>query len=597
MKRNCYKSGHNFYKYKKDPGSIAKSMERSEGMTDWDIYMLNNKSGQQNTEDIWPQKLGIMSSNPITSNNDEQIESESMYSESEESLNIYDDLPVDIRELLNSPEESENISSSKDSVWSDNINQMDYSEYDNNYNSAVDKYEYSSSILKSNFKTINSNIWSTGDLNVAIQNEKNLYFDFFSRAPTAFRNVALKEIDSSGGPWPNLKKWSNAEYGEENNFNDVLKSFVKINHRKAASAFAEFDPKMQSFKITGNYDVQFKFKREISKKVNIEEEKEDLLLSEKTHFQPINEKLDGQIAGKYVDGTTFIIPSNLDNVKYKRSTSGSLLLEKEYGCSEKYYEYKSYYNTSNFVLKFKISRNDKACQTDTENVFCGVASERCMSDAKNNTVSIDDSLRKNFNEANKCSCPIDDGNAMKLEYDVIDNSFNCPVHFARPDSVTAEIFGNYEMKCEKCSHNVNSWNLEWAAKTTNLSKVNGKKTEDIWNGEICMACLKLNEKKQPLSKEENQLRLDIIKDGEQLLSDISYLQKNYMEEMPVAEISYDIADLIEKNDRKRRHSMGDSLCGEFYSEDGNFSFASFFEENNMYNKLTSSIPTLRSVTL
>lgn len=62
----------------------------------------------------------------------------------------------------------------------------------------------------------------------------------------------------------------------------------------------------------------------------------------------------------------------------------------------------------------------------------------------------------------------------------------------------------------------------------------------------------------PQSIQNMQLREDISQDGEQLLSDLTNLQKSYMEELPlVAEMSCDISELLNAShlERKRRHSF------------------------------------------
>lgn len=43
-------------------------------------------------------------------------------------------------------------------------------------------------------------------------------------------------------------------------------------------------------------------------------EKDDLLTSERTHFKPINEKLEIQTQKQYADGATFMISNNLEKV-------------------------------------------------------------------------------------------------------------------------------------------------------------------------------------------------------------------------------------------------------------------------------------------
>lgn len=48
--------------------------------------------------------------------------------------------------------------------------------------------------------------------------------------------------------------------------------------------------------------------------VQFEREKEDLLTSERSHFKPINEKLENRAQKQYEDGATFVISNNLEKV-------------------------------------------------------------------------------------------------------------------------------------------------------------------------------------------------------------------------------------------------------------------------------------------
>lgn len=91
--------------------------------------------------------------------------------------------------------------------------------------------------------------------------------------------------------------------------------------------------------------------------------------------------------------------------------------------------------------------------------------------------------------------------------------------------------------------------------------------------QVCQSCLKSDAADikaapgTPQSIQNMQLREDISQDGEQLLSDLTNLQKCYMEELPlVAEMSCDISELLSANhkERKRRHSFIVDDPGEFF---------------------------------
>lgn len=86
----------------------------------------------------------------------------------------------------------------------------------------------------------------------------------------------------------------------------------------------------------------------------------------------------------------------------------------------------------------------------------------------------------------------------------------------------------------------------------------------IFIPQVCQTCLKCEAAEikpapgTPQSIQNMQLREDISQDGEQLLSDLTNLQKCYMEELPlVAEMSCDISELfnVTPKERKRRHSF------------------------------------------
>lgn len=93
---------------------------------------------------------------------------------------------------------------------------------------------------------------------------------------------------------------------------------------------------------------------------------EDLLTSARTHFRPI--KHDESFGNPvYADGTTFQIRGNLEQVNYKRTESGGYYLQRE-GCSspDRYLEWKptTPVLSDAFVPRFRLSQNEKCCQTD-----------------------------------------------------------------------------------------------------------------------------------------------------------------------------------------------------------------------------------------
>ena len=128
-----------------------------------------------------------------------------------------------------------------------------------------------------------------------------------------------------------------------------------------------------------------------------EREEEDLLTSTRTHFRPIHvESMDSHLGvnagnsnnvGSYADGTTFVIPTSLEEVPFKRSESGTLYLETEADAGlqtpNRYMEYKEKEpygrrhryeersqdvceNSREFIPKFRVRQNEKWCQTEEE---------------------------------------------------------------------------------------------------------------------------------------------------------------------------------------------------------------------------------------
>lgn len=252
----------------------------------------------------------------------------------------------------------------------------------------------------------------------------------------------------------------------------------------------------------------------------------------------------------------------MDKVNYKRSESGTMYIDSEYGFAKKYLEYKpvdnNLWNESDFILKFNICQNDKACQTDFENTLEEDEKEVATVETKNST--------------HHFFFPDDEDDLIKLSDDC---------------SVMNEILWSCEPKhCDKCNNKTTAWGNSCVVMDKQMIDGN------IWNGgDVCLSCLTGNY--QPLNQQQTELREDVSHDGEQLLSDLSSLQKCYMEEegeeeeLPSVEVSCDISEMIEPKDRKRRHSN-------FY-DDINWSFASRLKEDCFIQM--STLPTLRSVTL
>lgn len=269
-------------------------------------------------------------------------------------------------------------------------------------------------------------------------NKYNTFSSFFTNLPWA-ANYTVSDITQGIG----TAKWSSVEssnthdsyspfgnifanaYGHMNNstgshFNNICTnvrndSLITLNHNKEDSSFTEVIPKQNSFSglLADKFDsgtMQQK-KKSISVeyvchletvdcggskggKLEVEREEEDLLTSTRTHFRPIRmENMDSHRStntgnnnnvGCYADGTTFVIPTSLEEVAFKRSESGTLYLEAEADAgleAPKYMEYKEKEayggrhrykeqlqsggdNSREFIPKFRVRQNEKWCQTE-----------------------------------------------------------------------------------------------------------------------------------------------------------------------------------------------------------------------------------------
>ncbi|XP_019880633.2 uncharacterized protein LOC109608596 isoform X3 [Aethina tumida] len=315
----------------------------------------------------------------------------------DEEMNMYDDLPVNIRELLDSPtppDHFERVDSVEmmnlanlqqdrkgngskpnfiscniiSSIWSqDETQRMDDEStmnLENCFNSVLDRDFGCISIATPQQKPA----WPA-----SIQNEANSLFEAMRGMKDDLVDASFMDgFHSLPSVWssPNGHKDSSFVQPEcfenEHLLNRVAVSLMEINHNKEKSSFAEVIPGASNSKIIGNgnrkkdltkaqapfnpFGFSFSTKRtgysnNISNNNNNNTiEKEDLLTSEKTHFRPINESsetaIKGVQRGDYADGATFYISNKLDKVNYKRSDSGSLYLEMENGQMKQYWEYR-----------------------------------------------------------------------------------------------------------------------------------------------------------------------------------------------------------------------------------------------------------------
>ncbi|XP_018580144.1 uncharacterized protein LOC108917844 isoform X2 [Anoplophora glabripennis] len=596
--RNQSKPRFNYLNRNKS-GICRRSAERADNINNWELCAL----GSNNKKSVG-QKLKNVS---IEDTLDQCVEvNRDIWTNDDDEMKMYDDLPVDIQELLDSPcpqddtVEMMNMANMRDdgkrnfipygtnitsSIWSNDT-------YDNKFNASVEGAD-SDSMLDFKFSSItidngNQDVpWPT--MTPAAENATNSFFE----SSRGKRSLFLEGFRSLPDDWKASKEEC---FENEHLLNHLAVSLMKLNHNKEKSCFTEIIPRpkpvSQAFNPFSRTSSMFSFSSRHA--VGFEREKEDLLTSERSHFKPINEKMENRAQGQYADGATFVISNSLDKVDYKRSESGSMLLETEFGQSKKYWEYKLEESTPSpdleFILKFSICQNDKACQTEemSELDFKAVGENGGKQKSENAEESI---------EEYRCTCPV-----FKMNAPCMDNApEGCLVHPARPESMIGEILWKYEAKtCEKCNNNNVAWNADWLKGGQVDSEWDSQSLRNIWNGgEVCETCLNLNGGGDGRPPPSLQLREDISQDGEQLLSDLSSLQKTYMEELPLTEISCDIDEIVPSatpKERKRRHSFIAAHVDEAGLESrGSWSFASRLEEDCLIQM--STLPTLRSVTL
>lgn len=587
-------------RYKKEVGyrNQAKASKRTESMADQDLYMFNDKMKSADCKTIWSEKLGMLPTYSMDTNDNEDTKTWS-WNNYESNLNMYNNLPHEIRDLLNSPVPEEEPKKAEapanshvtatnnncpwfDSIWSNDA-PNDYCSF-GSYNLFKDSKSWKN--LGDELRTLTLNLPSAWPIQEAVkENERNVSAErqrsLFQAADMAFRDIDLGSI-----PWhisTNFEKWSDPErQDEEAEIAQVNKSLEKLLSTRGNSAFAEVYPRCKLYSMFCKHSNSMLYcKQDPIRKDS--DDKEDLLTSEKTHFRPISEKSEDSSAGKYVDGTTFVIPSNLDKVEYKLIEDGNFYLEDENGVLCKYREYKTKYNQNAFIPKYKVIDNDMACQTDIDlsaietSADLQTQDEDLMLDNQN----IADDLKFYDYDFDDIWKPIDV--ATKKEYSSGDELLT------RPDSVAAELFQNYEDLCETCSKKKQQ---SWSAKTKDSLLKIDTSDDSIWTVDICEECEKRKGNKPPLSQEQNQFRQDILRDGEQLLSDLNCWQQTYREGIS-AEIPHHVNELFYFKNIKRRHSTAVNYYGCMLIVDDTFSFVKQLE----HAKLSSAIPSLRSVTL
>ena len=171
-------------------------------------------------------------------------------------------------------------------------------------------------------------------------------------------------------------KWSEGEA------NPCFDSLVALNHNREDSSFTEVIPR--SSQLNREAQPPASVPQPPAVPIDSGKEEEDLLTSARTHFIPIRQeqaaRQNHHQSTSYADGTTFAIPTSLDRIIFTRSESGALYLEDDADLDSppKYMEYKvkepqkdndasdGDEELVDFVPKFRVSQNEKCCQTEQE---------------------------------------------------------------------------------------------------------------------------------------------------------------------------------------------------------------------------------------
>ncbi|XP_060527353.1 uncharacterized protein LOC132702610 isoform X2 [Cylas formicarius] len=493
----------------------------------------------------------------------------------EDDFDMYEGLPVDISDLLN-----ESCSPPKGGATVELMNLA------NAMNTAKENQ------FLARGTNITSSIWSNVRCSPPKSEfqfrevESNSWPKFISQNET--NTVAERKSVFDGlHALPPDRAWDDSDLAAALHENECLFdmltiSFMKVNHDKECSSFAEVkECAKKPFSLFSN-NARMAM-AEFSGRDGLPHrhlEKDDLLTSERSHFKPIKDPVD---ECDYADGTTFVINGNLEKVDYGRSASGSMLFETEFG-QRKFRHYHSSEDEpdrsfevgsgldSEFVLKYQVKQIDKACQTEGEAIVALTSSLQ--------SPSLPTYGSERFGEEwalDRCRAAADvswnNYSSKKSDVGVL-------------DGVMDEVSWPYVTKsCDKCAGDDDeAWNTDWGKQ---LETFDTENVMNIWNGnKVCHACLKLNNTVPRDDMRQRQLRLETIRDGEQLMSDIRTIHNRNMEfSVPV------LARLgaVEPPDqRKRRHSYMDNATD-------SWSFATRLQEDCFVRM--SALPTLRSVTL
>ncbi|XP_026283277.1 uncharacterized protein LOC113209794 isoform X1 [Frankliniella occidentalis] len=352
-------------------------------------------------------------------------------------------------------------------------------------------------------------------------------------------------------------KWSEGEA------NPCFDSLVALNHNREDSSFTEVIPRTLNLNREAQPLVPVAQPLPPPPPVQPEsgKEEEDLLTSARTHFIPIRQeqapRQHHQQITNYADGTTFAIPTSLDRIAFTRSDSGTLYLEEEADMDSppKYMEFKmkefnknssaennNLEDTIDFIPKFRVSQNEKCCQTEQDEMSMDTTQQS--------------SSKHNFT-GEEFYFPGDEHLSLEAE----------------EEEICQAMYGNCSEKASGPAW-IPGWPSNWQEK-----RASPQSWYHIWSdGNGCLDC------SRPPESHKSQLRRELSEDGEQLLSDLSSLLDQYggvlteingnkcdhPEKMAEYTINYKIVKTgslsnsgTAQKERKRRYSSSQRVCSLF----------------------------------
>ncbi|KAL4707569.1 hypothetical protein ACJJTC_001614 [Scirpophaga incertulas] len=257
----------------------------------------------------------------------------------------YQELPIDFQDLLSSPSDNMfadpsaekcSLISLPESIWSNAATDGNLSDRAESSSRIVD-------VLHDRFKPLN-----------LADTAEPVY-------PRELQSFALYEGDEI--------------YDALSSVAQTMRSYTAINHSRDCSGFVEVPPRRRT-----RINAPVMPRPQAVIEAPPIESREDLLVSNRTHFKPIRRESDVEVT-RYADGDTFDIRGDLDEVEFHRSESGGMYLK---STLERYLEYRGTksidygrlnltaaqrcpdLDDTGFRLRFPIRQCDAAVQTVDE---------------------------------------------------------------------------------------------------------------------------------------------------------------------------------------------------------------------------------------